>query len=88
MGASPDEDLRNAIATYLLEHLLEHHFDRFIAPVEQQALADRLFGDMPRRIFKCGQAEEPDRSKRLDRLFRAIAKAVRAKNSGPDGGTD
>jgi hypothetical protein len=28
-----DADLRTAIATCLLEHLLEHHFDRLIARV-------------------------------------------------------
>src|SRR4051812_13600743 len=45
-GSSPDEDLRTAIATCLLEHLLEHHFDLFMPRVKQAALADRLFGDM------------------------------------------
>jgi hypothetical protein len=45
-GASTDEDLRMAIATCVLEHLLEHHFDDFISRVEQAVHADPLFGDM------------------------------------------
>jgi hypothetical protein len=36
-GSTEDEDLRMAIATCLLEHLLEHHFDRFISRVEEAA---------------------------------------------------
>jgi hypothetical protein len=74
-GASPNEDLRTAIATCLLEHLLEYHFDRFIVRVEQRALADRLFGDMTRGIWKFGQSEDPGRSERLDRLFQSIAES-------------
>ncbi len=74
-GASPNEDLRTAIATCLLEHLLEYHFDRFIVRVEQRALADRLFGDMTRGIWKFGQSEDSGRSERLDRLFQSIAES-------------
>ena len=36
-GGHPDEDLRSAVATCLLEHLLEHYFDDFIARVEDHA---------------------------------------------------
>src|SRR5262245_38109410 len=45
-GPSSDSDLRAAIATCLLEHLLEYHFDAFIARVEHGAHADALFGTM------------------------------------------
>ena len=59
-GESHDEDMRDAIATLLLEHLLEHHFDAFFGrlrlKIEQGAplLADTLcrcwaFGDAESR---------------------------------------
>ena len=63
-GGHPDEDLRTAIATCLLEHLLEHHFDNFIARVEQHARADGLFADMVSRCWTFGEAEHPDRAAR------------------------
>ena len=71
-GSSPDADLRMAIATCLLEHLLEFHFDDFISRVEQWALADPLFGDMTTSCWKFGQSEEPRRAARLDRLVAAV----------------
>jgi hypothetical protein len=71
-GTSPDEDLRSAVATLLLEHLLEHHFDAMIGSIEHVALKNELFGDTVRRCWKLGQAEEPTRAARFDRLMAAI----------------
>jgi hypothetical protein len=71
-GSSPDEDLRTAIATCLLEHLLEHHFDAFMERVELGARANRNFGDMVRRCWKFGQTQTPDRSERFDQLIASI----------------
>src|SRR5438128_6082581 len=51
-GSSEDDDLRAAVATCLLEHLLEYHFDDFISRVEQAAGSNRLFGDMVARCWK------------------------------------
>ncbi len=67
-GVFPDEDLRTAVATLLLEHLLEYHFDEFILRVEEAAQSDPLFGDTISRCWKFGQAEEPSRAARFDRL--------------------
>src|SRR5438132_10901317 len=39
-GTSDDSDTRMAIATCVLEHLLEHHFEMLFPRVEQLALAD------------------------------------------------
>ena len=55
-GTSTDEDMRVAVATVLLEHLLEHHFDTYFPKLRQRIedgaplLADTLsrcwlFGD-------------------------------------------
>ncbi len=41
-GDSEDEDMRSAIATILLEHLLEFDFDRYFAFVRDEVSAGRL----------------------------------------------
>ena len=73
-GSSADKDLRAAIATCVLEHLLEYHFDDFISRVEKAALANPLFGDMVSYCSKFGQAEEQGRAARFDRLLARIRK--------------
>src|SRR2546423_8384488 len=54
-GSHRDEDLRAAIATCLLEHLLEHHFDSIFPKVEEVATVDKRFGDTFDRCNKLGQ---------------------------------
>ena len=76
-GSSPDADLRMAVATCVLEHLLEFHFDEFISRVEQAALEDPLFADMIISCWKFGQAEDPDRAARIDRLVAALRRRTR-----------
>jgi hypothetical protein len=76
-GTSPDDDLRSAVATLLLEHLLEHHFDVMIGTVEHVALNNALFADTVCRCWKLGQAEEPSRAARFDRLIAAIRASPR-----------
>src|SRR5262245_19792112 len=71
-GTSPDDDLRSAVATVLLEHLLEHHFDIIIARVERAALSNEFFADTVSRCWKLGQAEEPARGARFDGLVAVI----------------
>lgn len=67
-GSHPQEDLRNAIATCLLEHLLEYHFDVYFPQVEIAAPADPLFGDTFQRCWLFGQSKEPGNEER----FRAL----------------
>ena len=71
-GGHPDDDLRAAIATCLLEHLLEHHFDVIFSRVEQRASVDKRFGDMFGICAKFGQAELPDNAVRFDALKKAV----------------
>ena len=40
-GSHPQEDLRDAVAACLLEHLLEYHFALYFPQVEKCARADR-----------------------------------------------
>jgi hypothetical protein len=72
-GASADADLRAAIATCLLEHLLEHYFDAFISRVEQAASADSSFREMAGSCWAFGDAEHPDRIARFERAIQRHA---------------
>jgi hypothetical protein len=67
-GCSADEDLRDAVATCLLEHLLEHHFSRFFPQVEEAVRSNALLGDTFLRCWKFGQAKQEENSKRFDSL--------------------
>lgn len=67
-GISVQEDLRSSIATCLLEHLLEHHFESIFPRVQRLAEADRMFADTFARCWKFGQAEWPGNARRFDTL--------------------
>jgi hypothetical protein len=71
-GASSDGDLRDAVSTCLLEHLLEFHFDSFIARIEHGARTDAFFADTVCRCWKFGQSEDARRGARFDRLVASI----------------
>jgi hypothetical protein len=77
-GSHEDEDVRAAIATCLLEHLLEHHFDLLFPRVEEAARANIWFAKTTAQCWKFGQAKEPERALRFDRLLTDLA-----DNSGP-----
>lgn len=68
-GASPIEDLRDAIATCILEHLLEYHFASVFPKVEQQVHANPLFAEMFCRCWKFGQSNHPKNSQQFDALM-------------------
>lgn len=67
-GADDDPDVRAAIATGLLEHLLEHHVGTFLPRVEAEARSNAAFADTVRRCWAFGQAETPVNHARLARL--------------------
>src|SRR6188508_1311809 len=54
-GASSDADLRMAVATCLLEHLLEIHFDDFINRVDATSAESQLFGKTVTACWTFGQ---------------------------------
>jgi hypothetical protein len=74
-GGHPQEDLRDAVATCLLEHLLECHFAAYFPQVEELALSDSLFGDMFLRCWKLGQSEEPVNAQRFEVLKARLQEA-------------
>jgi putative addiction module component (TIGR02574 family) len=57
-GGHAQEDLRTAIATCVLEHLLEYHFGAFFSRVEERSERDAWFADTFLMCSKFGQAEE------------------------------
>ena len=71
-GDHSQEDLRDAVATCLLEHLLEHHFSDYFPRVEQLAFDRPLFADMFQRCWKFGQSNEPTNSERFDDLQKSL----------------
>lgn len=73
-GCYPDEDLNTAIATCLLEHLLEIKFDRYIRLVERLAVRNDAFAFTFYMCYKFGQSEEPRNSRRFDRLQKKTQK--------------
>jgi len=75
-GSYADEDLRAAIATCLLEDLLEHHFDALFPRFDAAARANTLFAQTVAMCWKFGQAKEPGRSEQLDRLQSYLRKAI------------
>src|SRR5215217_261028 len=67
-GRSEDPDVRDAIATLLLEHLLEHHFDAIFPRVEQAVSESREFADCFSRTWAFGQTEIAANRARFDAL--------------------
>ena len=75
-GQHPNQDLRRAIATCLLEHLLEHHFEKIFPRVERLARENRLFAETVGMCWLFGQAEHKRNADRLKRLVEETRKAT------------
>lgn len=67
-GSCPEEDVRDAIACCLLEHLLEVHFVLLFPRVEKSVKEDPLFADTFTRCWKLGQAKDGVHSEHFDQL--------------------
>ena len=58
-GASGDEDMRDGVATVLLEHVLEHHFEAYLPRIEQLIRErDAMYADTLGRCWPFGDAKE------------------------------
>lgn len=71
-GSHEDEDVQAAIATCLLEHLLEYHFDLLFPRVEIAAKSNGCFARTTAQCYKLGKANEPTRAARFDHLCSAV----------------
>jgi hypothetical protein len=67
-GCNADEDLRTAVATVLLEHLLERHFADFFPKVARAVEENVLFEDTFARCSKFGQSNQEGNAELFDRL--------------------
>lgn len=56
-GVSRDEDMRNGIATVLLEHLLEHHLDTYLPKLRKAVRQSSLLADTLIRCEAFGEAK-------------------------------
>jgi len=74
-GSYEDEDLTEAIATCLLEHLLEYHFDVIFPRVEAAAKSNACFAGTTAQCWKFGEAKQPERAERFYRLRAAIRRS-------------
>lgn len=76
-GRHPQKDLRDAVATCLLEHLLEYHFAAYIHRVEELAMAEPRFGETFLTCWQLGEAGEPDNAERFDSLKARLRRRAR-----------
>jgi hypothetical protein len=67
-GSDSREELRDAIAGCLLEHLLEHHFLPIFPRVERAVWEDRRFADTFCRCWKFGLSETRKNAEAFDGL--------------------
>ena len=75
-GQHPNEDLRVAIATCVLEHLLEHHFDLVFPRAERLARSSRRFAQTVAMCWRFGESEHPANAAKLDELLRELRSAT------------
>jgi hypothetical protein len=67
-GSRRHKDVRVAIATCVLEHLLEYHFDAFFPRVSKAVKGSRWFRDTFSYCYQLGQASLPRNGKRFRKL--------------------
>ncbi len=69
-GSSADDDVRSAISTCVLEHILEYHFEEYFHKTSEIVQSGNMyFRDTLGGCYKFGQAKLPHNSKRFDQLL-------------------
>jgi hypothetical protein len=81
-GQYPDEDLCSAIATCLLEHLLESHFDLLFPRAERLALTNPWFAHAVGMCWRLGEAESPENAARMKELLTGLTSASESRHTG------
>jgi hypothetical protein len=81
-GTSENEDVRTAVATCMLEHLLEHKFNQYFPLVESEIRAgNALLGKTLLLSWKMGAAKQPANAAQWDSLVKFIKDGRDAKLS-------
>lgn len=83
-GQHECDDLRMGISTCLLEHLLEHHFDRIFPRVEKLAIESERFADTFSHVWKFGQSTLPANVREIDALRIRLGIPVYRSALSPD----
>jgi hypothetical protein len=73
-GAHANADLRAAIATCLIEHLLEYHFEQIIPLVEEACDQSKQFAETVALCWNFGQTQSVKNRTRFKRLLHRIEK--------------
>ncbi len=84
-GCHASPDLRTAIATCLLEHLLEHHFSNIFPLVSEACRQSPRFADTLSRCWDLGQAGSPQNLRRVRVLRREASGPSANKSLKPTG---
>jgi hypothetical protein len=82
-GKHAQADLRMAVATCLLEHLLEYHFESLFPRVRRAAIESTRFADTFASCWWLGQAKAPKNAARIKRLENQLRRARAAKRRMP-----
>jgi len=75
-GCSGDQDLRSAIATCALEHLLEHHFELIFPKAEALASENQQFADTVGRCWTFELGDVSPNALRLRELQETLRHVV------------
>jgi hypothetical protein len=73
-GSRRHADARMAIATCVLEHILEHHFDAFFPRVADAARSSRWFAVTTSSCWQMGQVALPQNARKWRNLMRELEK--------------
>jgi hypothetical protein len=76
-GKHAQRDLRSAVATCLLEHLLERHFELVFPRVRQASLESVRFADTFSSCWSFGRSKKPNNTARIKRLQSQLRAASR-----------
>jgi len=83
-GSSAKEDIRTAIATCVLEHILEHHFEPFFDRCAKLVQGGNVeFADTFWRCWRTGKANEPANAARFDLLEKEARRLVHKTSPNP-----
>jgi hypothetical protein len=80
-GRHTQADLRMAIATCLLEHLLEHHFEMLFPRVRQAVIESPRFASTFNSCWSFGQSALPENAQRISRITRAVDRRMKRKEA-------
>jgi hypothetical protein len=86
-GTHANPDLRSAVATCLLEHLLEYHFDRVFPLVVRACRQSRRFADTLSRCSEFGQTTRLGNLRRFRRLKQQVRDSSANQSRQPTPGS-